>query len=370
MRSIKIGLVSLLLSISIIALCLTGCASTTGTAPAEAGKPTYNLVYQCAWGTGGGPYHYAETLSNNIVACSGGRVTMDCLATNSIVPTVDLVDAVGNGTIDCAQTAATNFTTDSLGLLSALPAGMTFDQYMGWYVAGEGQKILDEVMAQINPNVVVIPCGLLDSEILFHSTTPIRSIEDIKGLKIRGVSDWAAIETRLGASVVTMDGGDCYEAISRGTIDACEYSGPETNYAAGFQEVAPYVTVPGIHQSCAAYLFFINRTVWENMDEQTQNIIRTACMATITQNFAEDRYANAVAWQKFLQLEADGKLEIFRLSDEDLNTIREVSMEYYAEKCEKDELFAKVYKSQQEYVALTEAWSEAAYIGYKQAPAK
>lgn len=101
---------------------------------------------------------------------------------------------------------------------------MTFDEYMGWYIAGEGQQVLDEVMAQIDSNVVAFPCGIVDSEILYHSTKPIKCLDDIKGLKIRGVSDWANIETRLGASVVTMDGGDCYEALSHGTIDAAEYS--------------------------------------------------------------------------------------------------------------------------------------------------
>lgn len=352
-------ILALLLVGTILLICLSGCMVVSDNLDATEGK-TYNLVYQCAWGTGGGPYHYASTLSEHIVACSGGRVVMECLPNNSVVPAVDLVDAVGNGTLDCAQTAATNFTSDSLGLLSALPAGMTFEQYMGWYVAGEGQQILDEVIAEINPNVVAFPCGLLDSEILFQSTTPITCLEDIKGLKIRGVSDWAAIETRLGASVVTIDGGDCYEALSRGTIDACEYSGPETNWAAGFQEVAPYVTVPGIHQSCAAYLFFINRDVWEDMDEQMQNTIRTACLATITQNFAEDRYANAVAWQNYLDLEAEGRMTIYRLSDEDLSVIQETANAYYQEKCEKDPLFAKVYNSQLAYMELVDSWSQAA----------
>ena len=173
-------------------------------------------------------------------------------------------------------------------------------------------------MAEIDSNVVAFPCGVVDSEILYHSTKPITCLDDIKGLKIRGVSDWANIETRLGASVVTMDGGDCYEALSRGTIDAAEYSSPSANWAAGFQEVAPYLTVPGVHQSCAVYLFLINRGVWEGMDEQTQNIIKLACTAMMAQNWAEDRVANGQAWEQFKELEAQGKLTIYRMPDEDI----------------------------------------------------
>ena len=341
---------------------LTGCAATTGGTTEGVSGQSYRLAYQCAWGAGGGPYQYASDLSETIVACSGGRVMMDCLATNSIVSTSEMLEAVGNGTLDCAQTAAANFTDDSLGILSTLPVGMTAEQYMGWYVSGEGQQILDEVMMEVNPNVMAIPCGVVDSEILYHSTKPIATLADIKGLKIRGISDWAKIETMLGASVVTMDGGECYEALSRGTIDACEYSSPYANYSAGFHEVAPYMTVPGIHCNTAVYLFLINRNVWDGMDEQLQNIIKTSCLAMMSKNWADDRLANAEAWTEFEALEAAGKLTIFRLPDEDLDTIRQVAEEYYEEKCASNPTFAKIYESQQAYIELVSGWSEASAI--------
>lgn len=338
---------------------LSGCASSNAQAGENTGK-TYRLAYQCAWGSGGGPYQYASDLSEAIVSCSGGRVTMDCLATNSIVSTADMLEAVGNGTLDCAQTAATNFSDDSLGILSTLPVGMTFDEYLGWYTAGEGQAVLDEVMMEINPNVVAFPCGVVDSEILYHSTKPIQSIDDIRGLKVRGLSDWAKIQTELGASVVTMDGGDCYEALSRGTIDACEYSSPYANWSAGFQEVAPYITVPGVHQSCAVYLFLINRDVWEGMDEQIQNVIKLSCTAMMTKNWADDRVANGQAWNQFRELEEQGKLTIYRLPDEDIEKIETVAHEYYEKKSESNPLFAKIYESQMAYIESVSDWSEAA----------
>jgi len=357
MKKAKRILSGMLVAVMAAAL-LAGCGSADSGAAASGQH--YNLAYQCAWGSGGGPYQYASDLSKAIVEASGGRVTMECLATNSIVPTTEMLQAVSNGTLDCAQTAATNFSDDSLGILSTLPVGMTFDEYMGWYIAGEGQQVLDEVMAQIDSNIVAFPCGVVDSEILYHSTKPIKCLDDIKGLKIRGVSDWANIETRLGASVVTMDGGDCYEALSHGTIDAAEYSSPSANWAAGFQEVAPYLTVPGVHQSCSVYLFLINRNIWDGLDTQTQNIIKLACTAMMAQNWAEDRAANGKAWEQFRELEAQGKLTIYRMPDEDLDKIQEVAQEYYEEKCAANPLFEKIYRSQQAYIASVSDWSEAA----------
>jgi len=247
--------------------------------------------------------------------------------------------------------------------LSALPLGMTFDEYMGWYIAGEGEQILNEVISEVADNVVAFPCGVVDSEIFLHSTKPVACLNDMKGLKIRGVSDWANIETILGVSVVSMDGGECYEALSRGTIDGCEYSSPATNWAAGFQEVAPYMTVPGIHQSSAAYLLLINKDVWNDMDEQIQNIIRTSCLAMMAKNWADDRVANAEAWLKFEELADQGKLTIYTLPEEDIQTIKEVGARYYQEKCESNPLFAKIYNSQQAYIQATKSWNEAVEAG-------
>lgn len=349
------------LALFLMLTCFTGC--TVQTEDTAGNGKTYNLVYQCGFNAGGGPFQYASDLSKAIVDCAGGRVTMDCLATNSVVPTADMLQAVSNGTLDCAQMTATNFSDDSLGILSALPLGMTFDEYMGWYLAGEGEQILNEVISEVVDNVVAFPCGLVDSEIFLHSTKPVTCLDDMKGLKIRGVSDWANIETLLGVSVVSMDGGECYEALSRGTIDGCEYSSPATNWAAGFQEVAPYMTVPGIHQSSAVYLLLINENVWNDMDEQLQNIIKTSCMAMMAKNWADDRVANAEAWLKFEELADQGKLTINTLPEEDIQRVKEIGAEYYAEKCESNPLFAKIYNSQQAYIQATKSWSTAVEAG-------
>ena len=95
-------IIAFVLVLVMAAALLSGCGETGSTGSTASGK-TYNLAYQCAWGSGGGPFQYASDLSNAIVNCSGGRVTMECLATNSIVPTTDMLQAVSNGTLDCAR---------------------------------------------------------------------------------------------------------------------------------------------------------------------------------------------------------------------------------------------------------------------------
>ena len=118
--------------------------------------------------------------------------------------------------------------------------------------------------------------------------------------------------------------------------------------------------MPGVHQSCSVYLFLINRGIWDGLDAQTQNIIKLACTSMMAQNWAEDRAANGKAWEQFRELEAQGKLTIYRMPDEDLDKIQEVAQEYYEEKCAANPLFEKIYRSQQAYIASVSDWSEAA----------
>ena len=59
-------------------------------------------------------------------------------------------------------------------------------------------------------------------------------------------------------------------------------------------------------------------------------------------------------------LQAEGKLTIYRLPDEDIRTIQQVAKEYYAEKCESNPLFAKIYNSQMAYIESVSSWSSAA----------
>ena len=96
------------------------------------------------------------------------------------------------------------------------------------------------------------------------------------------------------------------------------------------------------------------------LDEQTQNIIKLACTAMMAQNWAEDRVANGQTWEQFKELEAQGKLTIYRMPDEDIAKIQQAADEYYTEKCQSNPLFAKIYESQQAYIQSVGNWSEAA----------
>ena len=345
------------------ALCvglMSGCgaASTTATNGYSAENP---LVLTLAHGLSEThTVHIAMTqFADEVAEKTDGRIQVKIFPNGQLGSENENLEQLQAGVIAMTKVSAPGLATYNEAF-NAFGLPYIFNDTADFYNVMDSQEMQDFFLSTGDDGFVTLTYYTSGARSFYTKDKAIRTPADLKGLKIRGVSDWSNIETRLGASVVTMDGGDCYEALSRGTIDAAEYSSPSANWAAGFQEVAPYLTVPGVHQSCAVYLFLINRGVWESMDEQTQNIIKLACTAMMAQNWAEDRVANGQAWEQFKELEAQGKLTIYRMPDEDIAKIQQVADEYYAEKCQSNPLFAKIYESQQAYIQSVGNWSEAA----------
>ncbi|BBI60173.1 hypothetical protein HSBAA_14790 [Vreelandella sulfidaeris] len=125
-------------------------------------------------------------------------------------------------------------------------------------------------------DVVAFPCAILGTEIFLHSNKRVETLEDFQGLRLRTSGAWSELASRLGASTVVMAGGDIYSALERGVIDAAEWGSPEMNQPTGFQEVAQYVILPGVHQSGGFLECQVNEDTWNELSEDDQDMLRLA----------------------------------------------------------------------------------------------
>ena len=112
--------------------------------------------------------------------------------------------------------------------------------------------------------VVGIPCGAHSDEIHMHSRKPIRTLEDLKGLKLRTSGAWAEVANNLGASTVILPGGEVYPALERGVVDAIEWATPGINLGLGFHKVAKYIILPGVHQPGAVLECQFDKALWNH----------------------------------------------------------------------------------------------------------
>lgn len=342
-------------------LFLAGCAtvekkdSATSAKGPTAEKPI-KWVAQSPWPTSLSIQWQAEEIAKTITKASGGRLIVEMHPAGAIVPALDILDAVNTGTLDAIHSWEGYWMgkNPAAGFFAAMPLGMNEQEYATWVLYGGGKELWQECFKDYN--VKVLPAGAYTPEILYHSKKPIRNLNDLKGTKVRGVGFWGDIQARLGASVVAVAGGECYQALERGVVDAIEFASPSDNFKLGYHEIAPYLVVPGIHQPTSMFSFIVNKKKWDELPEDLKKTVELACESMWGKAYAYSAHQDMQVMAKYRDLVKQGKLTIIEFEPESQKKVKEVADAYYKEKAAKDPFFAKVLESQQKFLADYKPW--------------
>ncbi len=324
-----------------------------GVAPTTAGGKKLILRAQSTWPAGMPIFQEAaERFANNVSKLTNGRISIEMHPAGAIVPAFEVLEAVNRGTLDleCGWTGYWKGKFPAAPLFSeALGAGAgVFDQleWYSWMYYGGGMKLLQEMYDRGGFKVKVIHhYGILPSEDLAWSHKPIRKLEDFKGLKFRTVGYWGEVLTKLGASVVTLPGGEVYPALERGVLDAAEFSTPQVDKMLGFHEICKYMLVPGIHQACVPLETVFNRKKWESLSEQDRFLIELAAKESFLWSLSVGIARDAEAIEFFKK----HGTQIIALPPEELKKAKEMGAEVVKKYAEKDPFIAKVVKSRLEF---------------------
>lgn len=355
----------LLLIGSIFIGCTAQSTSTDVSDIEEGGKlsdsqKTYKWVAQSPWPPGTGLQKLAEMIAQDITEASGGRLQIEMHAGGEIVSAFEILDAVDQGILDAAH----NWDGYVVGkipqasLFAFVPMGMNEQEYMGWITTDEGLDLWQEIYDYHQYNVKVLPGGAGTPEIFYHSNKPIKNLEDLKGLKVRAVADWAAIVERAGATVVTLDGSEVYQALERGVVDAIEFASPASNFPMGFHEIARYVVTPAIHQPGNPANFIVNKKKWEELPDDLKKIVTIATENMWGKGWAFLAEEDMNYMQKYRELEEKGQIEIIEFDPESQEELKKIINEYYEEQAQKDPLFKKIWESQQRYMNEFRYWKK------------
>ncbi len=134
----------------------------------------------------------------------------------------------------------------ALNFFTAVPYGMTADEQCSWIIFGGGQALWDEVAAHFN--IKPLMAGNTGVQMGGWFNKEVNSPEDFKGLRYRMPGLGGEVLRRMGATVVTLPGGDIVNALKSGAIDAAEWVGPWIDMDLGLDKVADYYYYPGFHQ--------------------------------------------------------------------------------------------------------------------------
>ena len=206
-------------------------------------------------------------------AMTGGKLKVDVLPTKAVVPHRETIDAVANGILDGDLNAVSYFSgrDPAFAIIGDLIAGYdTVDQVRTFCMHGGGKEILQKLYDKYtNGKVHVVGCGPYAKE-AFVSTIPIKTVDDMKGVKVRSPEGLAAeVFKRAGAAPVSLPFSEVYTALEKGVIDAADASAHVNNNASGMYKVAKYPIYPGIH-SMAVLQFIVNKKVWDKLGPEGQ----------------------------------------------------------------------------------------------------
>ena len=308
----------------------------------------------------------ADVFARHVKAMSGGKFEVSVHAAGEIMPAFGVVDGVQQGSIELCHTAPYYFfgKDETFALGCAIPFGLNSRQMTAWMYEGNGLKLMREFYSKFN--IINFPGGNTGSQMGGWYRKEIKSLADIKGMKMRIGGFGGKVLERIGGVPQNIPGGDIYPALEKGTIDSAEWVGPYDDLKLGFNKVAPFYYYPGWWEGGPELDFFINNKAFEALSPEYKAIVEAAASAAHVDMQAKYDARNPAALKQLVG--AGTKLRAF--PKDVMNAAFKASMQFYDELSGKNENWKKVYADYSKFRAEQNLWfrfTEASFDGFMQA---
>jgi len=303
----------------------------------------------------------ANRLAARIGEMSGGRLTVKVYGAGELVPPFEVFDAVASGTAQMGHAAAHYWKgkVPASPFFTGVPYGFTGQEMDAWLYYGGGMELWRELYAPFG----LVPAAAGNSTVQMAGwfNKEIRSLDDLKGLKMRIPGLGGDVIKRVGGTPVNIPGGEIFSALKSGAIDATEWIGPYNDLAFGFYKAAKYYYYPGWQEPGGTLECTINQKALAALPDDLQAIVLEACRVANADLTAEYTARDAAALQTLQQKHG---VQVRRLPDEVLQQLRTVAYQVLEDVAARDKQVAKVYESFRRFHEQASAWhaiSERAY---------
>lgn len=328
-------------------LAATSAAAQTG--------PTYN--WKMATGWAGGPLMDigAKAFAERMELLSGGRFKIQVFPGGGLGNALKVPETVKNGLAECGHTwIGYDWGKDpTTALFGGYAGSFDAERMLHWLYEGGGVELQRQFREDLD-GVVSFPLFMRTAEVFLHSRRPVKTLADIKGLKLRTAGAWLEMAKDLGAAPVTTAGGDVFPMLERGAIDATEWGTLWENVSPGFWKVAKYLSYPGVHQPCAPFELVVNKGVWDKMPANDRKLVEVVAKLVTFESWAKIGVEDAKAFDFYKKQ----GVTMIELADEVQFATRKIGSDW-ADKTAKEnksKWFARVHKSLTEF---DKAWAEA-----------
>jgi len=290
-------------------------------------------------------YGAHERICRRVREMTDGAFEITPFGPGEVVPALQVMDAVGNGSVECGYTSAYYYLgkDPSLCIATCLPFGMSSRQLWSWLQEGGGKQALAEVYR--DQGVIGIPAGNTGAQMGGWYRREINSVADLQGLKFRIAGFGGNILQKLGVVPQLIGGGDIYPALERGVIDGAEWVGPYDDEKLGFQRVARFYYAPGWWEYAPSIDMMVNPAAYEALPSHYKAILEAACSETWHWMMARYDSLNPTALRRLIA--AGTQLRIF--PREVLNASYRATQEFYAEVGAANPRFRRIHQTWDSY---------------------
>lgn len=301
-----------------------------------------------------GPGMSAERVAERINLLSGGKIQITVHAANEVVPALEVLDAVGSGVADMGHTAAFYWQgkEPAAAFFTTVPFGLTPTEHVAWVDAGGGQALWDEIYAPfgVKPfmggNTGVCMGGWFRREI--------KSLADLRGLKIRSLGLGGEVFRRMGATPQTTPPAEMLTSLQSGVIDGAEFVGPGSDIALGLYRVAPFYYGPGFNKPNGTGECIVALKVWETLDSETKAIVAHATAVEANFALSEMERLNAEA---LVALTGQHRVQLRAFPNDVIAAARKEAADVLAEIAARSDKTRRVHASYTAFRERTAAWS-------------
>lgn len=242
-------------------------------------------------------------ISEAVGKMSGGDFDIKVFEPGALTGGYAYYDPISQGAIDAAfgTPGANQGKNSAYAFLSTWPFGPAAPEFVAWFKFGGGVEIADGLYKK--DNIKYLLCGMIPPETSGWFREEIKSLDQLKGLKMRFFGVGAKVMQKFGVSTQQLAGGDIYPALERGTIDATEFSMPAIDRSYGFYQIAKYNYFPGWHQQSTSNEVLVNMDKWNALPDENKAMMEVTCDKNITDMIAD---GEASQFEAMIANEKDG----------------------------------------------------------------
>ena len=307
-------------------------------------------------------YGGAEVLAERVTAMSGGDFTIRPYPAGEIVPGLQVMDAVQQGTVQLGQTCSYYYTgkNPALAFDTCVPFGLSARQQGAWLLESGGLELIRKAFADFN--IIPFPSGNTGAQMGGWFKREIGSAADLNGLKMRIPGLGGQVMSRLGATVQVLAGGDIYPALERGAIDATEWVGPYDDEKLGFHKVAKLYYYPGWWEPGPSMSFYVNQDAWGQLPVEYQQMFEAAAKESGVVMQARYDARNPAALDRIL---ASG-VEMRPFSEDVMTAAAREARALLEEQAAADPAYREIYDHWSKFRKASNRWMGTAELAYNQ----